>query len=141
MYEKSVSAERLHGATTLIGVFASLATPVAAGIATTNTGLGAWARPVTLVIGLIGATAVAINQILRTGPRWRLYRASYEDLAAEGWPILTLPASIFGWITLNVLKNSSRMWRSFYLCEASAICRRSPPLKAPSYLRSGSTAK
>jgi hypothetical protein len=84
-YANSLRCDSRHTITTLIATFASLATPVAAGIAATNTHWGAWARPITLVIGLVGATAVAIEKIAHNGPRWRLYRSSYEDLAAEGW--------------------------------------------------------
>jgi hypothetical protein len=47
--------------------------------------LGSWARIITLIIGLVGATAVATEKVMHNGPRWRLYRSSYEDLAAEGW--------------------------------------------------------
>jgi hypothetical protein len=65
--------------------FLRLPLRVAAGIATADSHLGSWARIVTLIIGLIGATAVAIEKVMRNGPRWRLYRSSYENLAAEGW--------------------------------------------------------
>lgn len=84
MFTTSIKSQYWHRTTTFVGVFSSLATPVAAGIATTNTNWGAWARPITLVIGLIGATSVAIDQIMRNGERWRLYRSGYEDLVAEG---------------------------------------------------------
>ena len=80
----------MHVITTFVGVFASLAIPVAAGIATTNTSLGVWARPATLVIGLIGATAVAIDRIMHNDARWRLYRSGYEDLAAAGWAYFSI---------------------------------------------------
>jgi hypothetical protein len=97
-FMNSLRCDSRHSMTTLIATFASLATPVAAGIATTNTHWGAWARPITLLIGLIGATAVAIEKIMHNGPRWRLYRSSYEDLAAEGWAFFN---SADGYANLN----------------------------------------
>jgi hypothetical protein len=84
-FTNSLRCDRRHTITTFVATFSSLATPVAAGIGTTNTHWGTWARPITLVIGLVGATAVAVEKIAHNGPRWRLYRSSYEDLAAEGW--------------------------------------------------------
>jgi len=84
-FTNSLRCDKRHTITTLIATFASLATPVAAGIATANSHLGSWSRIVTLIIGLIGATAVATEKVMHNGPRWRLYRSSYEELAAEGW--------------------------------------------------------
>jgi hypothetical protein len=84
-FTNSLRCDRRHTISTLVATFSSLAIPVAAGIATADSHLGSWARIITLIIGLVGATAVATEKVMHNGPRWRLYRSSYEDLAAEGW--------------------------------------------------------
>jgi hypothetical protein len=69
----------------IIAIFSSLVTPVFAGIGFTNGPVSAWSRGITVGFGVIAAAAVAIDQIMRDGVRWRLYRSVFNILNREGW--------------------------------------------------------
>lgn len=101
---------------------------VVAGIATTNTHWGAWARPIALLVDLVGATAVAREKIMHNEPRWRLYRSSYEDLAAEGWAFFNSADDTLTSTTLSVSKSFSTRPERFSPLAASVTSWRSPLL-------------
>jgi hypothetical protein len=52
--------------------------------------LAAWARWTPFVLSLIVAVAVALESLLRYGPRWRVYRRSSDALQSEGWKFFQL---------------------------------------------------
>src|SRR3954463_1660093 len=65
----------------LFGVFSSLITPVVAGVAATSGGTtGSVSRWATLIVAIIGAVAIAADQVQRDGARWRLFRRTYHEL-------------------------------------------------------------
>jgi Protein of unknown function (DUF4231) len=73
-----------HSALRLIGVLASAATPALAGLSL---------RTATVVVGVIAAASLAVDQFLGFGDRWRHHRAVSEALKREGWLFVELRQS------------------------------------------------
>jgi hypothetical protein len=53
--------------------------------ASTSTQIGTWAQILTVVLSIITGAAVAFDQVLKDGVRWRLYRHTYTEMMREGW--------------------------------------------------------
>jgi hypothetical protein len=85
MYRLSMRLRTRFTRVRTVAVFSSLVTPVAAGLGINTGALGVVSRFAAVAIGVLGAATIAIDQILRDGVRWRLYRATYDVLTREGW--------------------------------------------------------
>ncbi len=62
---------------------------------------GTTGRIVTVVLGVIVAAALAVEQFLSSGRRWRHYRGTVELMKSEGWQYLGLAGPYTGHATLN----------------------------------------
>ena len=85
-------ATKLRGrfvAVRTVTTVAALITPVVAGLGTTSGDLSSYSRYATVVLAVLGAAGLALDQILRDGARWRLYRAGSERMLADGWHYFT----------------------------------------------------
>jgi len=51
-----------------------------------------WVKLITVLLSLIAAISSAAIDLLRFGPRWRIYRAFGENLQSQGWKFLELAA-------------------------------------------------
>jgi hypothetical protein len=85
MYGLSVKLRIRFTLVRTIAVFSTLVTPVAAGIGVAGGPVSLVSRTISVVLGVVAAAAVAIDQIMRDGVRWRMYRAVFAVLSREGW--------------------------------------------------------
>lgn len=55
-----------------------------------------WVRWSTVLLSLVAAISSAAIDLIRFGPRWRIYRAFSEQLESQGWQFLELTGSYQG---------------------------------------------
>src|SRR4051812_42045901 len=75
MFRESGTYRRRFVGLRTVATLSSLSVPVFAGLATVS---GSHWEVATLVVGALGAAAVAGDQIFKFGARWRLYRTSFQ---------------------------------------------------------------